>query len=620
MQLLYLYIDDFRTHKAREFNFDSNYRFSILNRQLHLTRKRVVPGKFFRVDGAATSHVDAVSAIVGENGTGKTSVAAFLNEALANGIEKTRKFVCVLKVRQTELPELKGKDAGRSAFLCLDNLNPDLDTKELAESRPGRWVTRHLRSDGARGEIPVRAIYYSPYFSSQNSADFEKGAFEDVSTSRFVIDHFQGDGIERFAQDDRERTMAFLQKFAGRAAENVSHPPFTFSGEVTISGYYERIGELSRIFRRNERTHERDSRSHYYEDSLDFVRVHDPFLCFLGGLVVRYYEEHRFDAVMLDQTEMGPVIAKLGHDVVKMLLSVLGITRKKWGLSQREADGIRGRMNSKQLAEIHRYAIHALETANLVFADAVKGRSAMLGVMKALMALEEKIERERIGANGVLRCSILSVAEQELVMALFSAMDSVRFLGLKDVLQQTLSVECVGMSSGEMAFATMMARIDSVIGADAVRGENPANVLLFLDEAETTLHPDFQRRLVETLIWYVEHFTSGLRVHLVFASHSPMLLSDIPKGNVVFLPTKRSPEAAEEQRQDFEQLGNTFGANVYDLMRLSFGMNSGVFGSFAEKKLDALLEKNRRIDRSERRRIADLFGDELIRRHLAGRI
>lgn len=42
MQLLYLYIDDFRTHKAREFNFDSNYRFSIVNRRLRLTRERVV--------------------------------------------------------------------------------------------------------------------------------------------------------------------------------------------------------------------------------------------------------------------------------------------------------------------------------------------------------------------------------------------------------------------------------------------------------------------------------------------------------------------------------------------------------------------------------------------------
>lgn len=112
MQLLYLYIDDFRTHKAREFNFDSNYRFSIENRQLRLTRKHVVPRKFFRVEEAAASHVDAVSAIIGENGTGKTSVAAFLNEALANGIEKSRKFVCVLKVRQKDLPELKGKEAG----------------------------------------------------------------------------------------------------------------------------------------------------------------------------------------------------------------------------------------------------------------------------------------------------------------------------------------------------------------------------------------------------------------------------------------------------------------------------------------------------------------------------
>lgn len=58
-------------------NFDLNYRFAISANKLHLSKAIVVSRKFFRTDGVATSYVDDMSAGIGENGTGKTSIAAF---------------------------------------------------------------------------------------------------------------------------------------------------------------------------------------------------------------------------------------------------------------------------------------------------------------------------------------------------------------------------------------------------------------------------------------------------------------------------------------------------------------------------------------------------------------
>lgn len=70
-------------------NFDLNYRFAISNNKLHLSKAIVVTRKFFRADGVVTSHVDDMSASIGENGTGKTSIAAFLYEVLETGVERS---------------------------------------------------------------------------------------------------------------------------------------------------------------------------------------------------------------------------------------------------------------------------------------------------------------------------------------------------------------------------------------------------------------------------------------------------------------------------------------------------------------------------------------------------
>lgn len=107
------------------------------------------------------------------------------------------------------------------------------------------------------------------------------------------------------------------------------------------------------------------------------------------------------------------------------------------------------------------------------------------------------------------------------------------------------------------------------------------NVLVFLDESETTLHPEWQRCIVQNVIWFFETMTKGLHVHVVFASHSPILLSDIPRGNVVYLD--------DEIKVRGHQLANTFAANIFDLYQHSFMLAGGPTGEFARNRVSAAL-------------------------------
>ena len=88
-------------------------------------------------------------------------------------------------------------------------------------------------------------------------------------------------------------------------------------------------------------------------------------------------------------------------------------------------------------------------------------------------------------------------------------------------------------------------------------------------------------RQLHNQFWYFEGFTRNVRAHVIFASHSPMLLSDLPIENVVFLDNEYGKGG----------LNNTFGANIFDLYRLAFDQSNGITGEFAANKIKDALAK-----------------------------
>lgn len=142
------------------------------------------------------------------------------------------------------------------------------------------------------------------------------------------------------------------------------------------------------------------------------------------------------------------------------------------------------------------------------------------------------------------------------------------------------------LSSGEMSFLTLFARIYSCLKLDA-RLEKKKDVIIYLDEAETTLHPEWQRLLVTNIINFLEEFVQQKKIHVIFASHSPILLSDIPDSNVVFL--EKDKKTGYTRVVDHKETGKTFGANIYSLYKNSFFMD-GVIGEFAENKINHIIK------------------------------
>ena len=113
------------------------------------------------------------------------------------------------------------------------------------------------------------------------------------------------------------------------------------------------------------------------------------------------------------------------------------------------------------------------------------------------------------------------------------------------------------------------------------------NAIVFFDEAETTMHPEWQRRIVQRTIWFFEAFAPWVHPHLIFATHSPILLSDVPAGNVVLLERENDQNVVRPIDET-----KAFASNIFDLYRNSFFLKSGcTMGAFAASKVNPLLKK-----------------------------
>jgi len=127
--------------------------------------------------------------------------------------------------------------------------------------------------------------------------------------------------------------------------------------------------------------------------------------------------------------------------------------------------------------------------------------------------------------------------------------------------------------------------------------------ILFFDEIEVTIHPDLQRQLVSNVIAFLES-TFGrskyyqYRFHNIFASHSPILLSDIPRSNVVFLKCQKEGSKTTAKAISESELATkcTFGANIHSLYRDSFFLEDTLIGSFAKSRIDFIIAT---IDKEE---------------------
>jgi predicted ATP-dependent endonuclease of OLD family len=131
--------------------------------------------------------------------------------------------------------------------------------------------------------------------------------------------------------------------------------------------------------------------------------------------------------------------------------------------------------------------------------------------------------------------------------------------------------------------------------------------IVLLDEVEASYHPNWVKELFSILFDELKNKD----IHLVITSHSPFILSDLPKENVIFLENGKQVDPKIE----------TFGANIHTLLSHGFFMKEGLMGEFAKEKINEAIKylnqntlTKEQIDYSEN--IISIVGEPILKRQL----
>lgn len=144
-------------------------------------------------------------------------------------------------------------------------------------------------------------------------------------------------------------------------------------------------------------------------------------------------------------------------------------------------------------------------------------------------------------------------------------------------------IELDSFSSGEKQ---MLSSIGSVIYhlqnlSNTASNISYHNVNLVMEEIELYYHPEYQRLFFTRLLDMIKRarLHNIQNINIVFVTHSPFILSDIPKCNVLFLKDGMPKDDMQE---------NTFGANIHSLLKNGFFMPNLPIGEFAYEKINKL--------------------------------
>ena len=121
------------------------------------------------------------------------------------------------------------------------------------------------------------------------------------------------------------------------------------------------------------------------------------------------------------------------------------------------------------------------------------------------------------------------------------------------------------------------------------------NIAIILDEIEIYYHPDMQRELTLNILKALENVKEKKQIgiesiHIIYLTHSPFILSDIPSSNILRLDNGEIKTIKQQ----------TFGANIHDLLANDFFLKKGFMGDFAKNEI------NKVIDSLNYKRFSDL--------------
>ena len=178
------------------------------------------------------------------------------------------------------------------------------------------------------------------------------------------------------------------------------------------------------------------------------------------------------------------------------------------------------------------------------------------------------------------------------------------------------------LSAGERqylyTFSTYIYHVLNLLSIQSSSNVKYRRFNLILDEVEICFHPEYQRCFVFEFVEFIKrlHLNTYACFNIIIVTHSPFVLSDIPSENILWL---------KEGKQDNYDINkrNPFAANVNDILRNSFFLEKGFIGEFTKRKILSLIKfitgkshKTKEWDKKKAQHFISLIGEPILKEKL----
>lgn len=669
MKIIFLWVKDDSFYDTLHVTFDGRYDIQVEENEqkLHikLSRRRgnALPQDFFSVADRRLrkltdedrSFVDSVSVVVGQNASGKTSIARYLELIRSNGNCENLGFdyVLIYENAKDEWVAQASKSGNRV----------DGEIAKSIENATG------IKCSGARrAREDFLFIYYSPHYTTEDPFFHDDGAMFNVSTSSLMGYRQEADlgvlslnadqefATSHFIAQEHRRVLEFSQMCMSRnlGQELNIRLPKTVRIGCNLQAAYELKSWIESCVAALEME---INNAKTPEEKFESKRLNE--LAEIAKEVVGIARE------VLQNDLVGKIEPKHPSNFILNIFCIYLLSYLH------TIDFLNNKFDYIRSWYLKRLVRWAKEKIPLFLAS--EGEAPFAFYDSLLKCLEENITLNIPVVPGNIAETEVDIAPRKHLLKVFHWIvteckkrpkdhqdimcieidaNDAGFMNVVGHLSQchtkvdflTFSFAPV-LSSGEMSFVSMFSRLWYAISRLIVLPDGKKQkFLIVLDEVETTLHPDWQRKIVHWVVKFLQLLPGGNHFHVVFLTHSPILLSDVPLANVCIFDRHDGTDGVSlHVLKSFDgdkhmRLHDTFSANIFDLYHSSFFLQEGVVGKFAQDKIDALLkkltpkfkttrwgyqEKNRKQKRvkltTEERILVSLIGDPFVAAYLRKR-
>ncbi|PFF57742.1 hypothetical protein CN971_24075 [Bacillus thuringiensis] len=581
MELLYLWIEGFNEGLMKEqgFNFDSRFKY-----QLHPQGDggyklsiKANPNYLYDFFKPEYPHVEPmavinnITAIVGQNGTGKSSVIDFIKENLGGNdyerdndeiednyeMEGNIRYLYILR-------KYKGSKTEHYIYIS-PNMKIDVSMNEKIRF----FYELRINSIGFPRNIEnTTLIYFSNVYDSKKEYSAKK--LLNISTNYLSSDQFQRDSSllsRNYGVDEVKRQIEFVHWI-----NNIEVPftlPFKFPNSVDVVIRERMRGQMS-IFQTTGEYPLLDSIKSIYKS----VNTHK-----VDGFKLSDNKADRKVIVFLTRVILRHIASAIRKEKIRDKLRDFDIE-----LLQEETDC------NDDFIRLSR----GLQRVAYLIEDINEELLPVSKMLKALATFMMNFYTDYLHNSTVGEVSYHSIK-------LTFKIEELKSGRLKDILnlyedlsmgRDFITFSWRDMSSGEKALLNIYSRFYYVSNQPELLEHFDDDLIILIDEGEVYLHPHWQGNLLNSLIEFLPIVFKNKKelrqknIQVILTSNSPFLVSDLPSANIIFLRKEQS------QTTVMEELGEdhrTFAANIHTLLAHSFFMEDGVTGAFAKRKINEII-------------------------------